>query len=418
MNRLRVFFTGICASITLLASLCQPAAAQGQASTAPLKIGVLGPFTGIFSTYAKDVADGAQLYLDQVKGQMAGRRVELIVEDYETRPDVGLTKARKLVERDRVHALVGVVLSSVAFALKDYVTSQRVPLILSGFAAAEALTMVKPSPYVFRITYSAAMIPAPMGQWAYKTLGVRTASVVASESVGMIELVMAFSRAFEDAGGKIVQEIYAPLGTVDFGPYISKLRPGVDALAIQVNGADGVRFVKQLEEYGLKDKFKLLDVAVGFTDLPMLPALGASAAGIYNVQPYFFTLDTPQNRKFAPAFRAKYGRDPGAPAESTYAALTAIDQALKAVRGNIEDQSSFLEALRKVEVDAPRGRIRFDQFQNAITNVHISRLERVGDRVLPKVVATVPGVEQFLGTRPEDYIAKPRLIELKGTFGK
>jgi branched-chain amino acid transport system substrate-binding protein len=349
---------------------------------------------------------------------MAGRRVELIAEDYETRPDLALTKARKLVERDRVHAVVGVILASAALALKDYVTTQKVPLIISGFAVSEALTMDRPSPYLFRITYSAAMVPSAMAKWAYQNLGARTAAVIGTDSVGQVEVMMAFARAFEEAGGKVLQEIYTPLGTMDFGPYISKLRRDADVYGLQVTGADAVRFVKQLDEYGLRGKIKLVDLAVSFTDISILPAVGPAALGAYNVQPYFFTLDNPTNRRFAQAFRAKYGRDPGAPAEATYAAMSAIDQAVKATKGNIEDTAAFPEALRKVVVDAPRGRIRFDRFQNSITDVHIAKIEKIGDRMVPVVVAAFPGMDQFLGMDPNEYLKRPRLILLKGTFNK
>ncbi|MBI1893974.1 MAG: ABC transporter substrate-binding protein [Candidatus Rokubacteria bacterium] len=394
-----------------------PAGAQAPRATGPIKIGVLAPLTGPFTAFARDIIDGARLYLDEVNGEMSRRKVELSVEDYQTRPDVALTKARKLVEGDHVQALVGVVLSAAAVAIKDYVTSQRTPFIISGFAVAETLTL-QPSPYVFRITYSASMTPAPIAQWAYKNLKARTAAIIASDSVGPLELIMAFARTFEEAGGKVVQEIYPPLGTADFGPYIARIRRDVDVLGVQVVGADGVRFVKQYEEFGLKGKIPLADASVGFTDLPLLQASGQAALGAHNSQAYVFTIDTPKNKRFVQAFRTKYGRDPGSPAESTYAAMNAIDLALKATGGNIEDAPKFVEALRKVDFEAPRGRIRFDQLQNVISDIHIARIEKVGDRVVPVVVETVRGVDQFLGKDPTEYLKRPRLVTLKGTFGK
>src|SRR5205814_8918589 len=135
----------------------------------------------------------------------------------------------------------------------------------------------------------------------------------------------------------------------------------VDVIGVQVVGADGVRFVKQYEEYGLKGKIPLVDASVGFTDISLLPAAGEAAVGAYNSQPYQYTLDTPRNKKFVQAFRAKFGRDPGAPAVFTYSALLALDQAAKAIGGKVEDAPRFIEALRKMDLDAPQGRIRFDK---------------------------------------------------------
>ncbi len=102
---------------------------------------------------------------------------------------MALTKVRKLVERDRVHAVVGIVLSAAAIAVKDYVNAQKVPL---------------PNPYVFRLTYTGAMTAAPIGQWAYRSLKARRAAIIASDSVGPIENIMAWARSFEEAGGKVV----------------------------------------------------------------------------------------------------------------------------------------------------------------------------------------------------------------------
>lgn len=383
---------------------------------APVKIGVLAPLTGPFASFARDIVDGAQFYSDEAGGQLAGRKLELIVEDYQVRPDVALTKIRKLVERDKVQAVVGVVLSAAALAIKDYVNTQKVPLVISGFAVAETLTL-QPNPYVFRLTYTATMTGGPIGQWAYRSLKARRAAIIASDSVGPIEIIMAWARAFEEAGGKVVQEVYAPLGTADFAPYVAQLRRDVDVIGVQTVGADGVRFVKQFQEYGLKGKIPLVDASVGFSDLSLLPASGEAAVGGYNSQPYQYTLDTPRNRKFVQGFRAKYHRDPGAPVAFTYTALAAIEQAAKA-SGNIDDTARFTEALRKMDLEAPQGRVRFDRLQNVVTDIHISRIDKVGGQIAPVVIETIRGVDQFLGVDPAEYLKKPRLVTLKGTFAK
>ncbi|HEV8441313.1 MAG TPA: ABC transporter substrate-binding protein [Methylomirabilota bacterium] len=413
----RDFLIAVASLVTLGVLGPTAAGAQAPAPTGPITIGVLAPLTGPFASYAQDIVDGARLYADEVSGQMSRRRIELVVEDYQVKPDVALTKIRKLAERDRAHVVVGIVLSAAAIAVKDYVNTQKVPLLISGFAVAEGLTL-QPSPYVFRLTYSASMTGAPAGQWAYRNLKARRAAIIASDSVGPLEIIMSWARAFEEAGGKVVQEIYAPLGTADFAPYVTQLRQDVDVIGVQTVGADGVRFVRQFQEYGLKGKIPLVDAAVGFTDISLLAGAGEAAVGAYNSQPYQYTLDTPKNKKFVQAFRAKYRRDPGAPAEFTYVAMAAIDQAVKATGGNIEDQSRFLEALRKTDLEAPQGRVRFDHFQNVITDIHISRIDKVGGQIVPVVVETIRGVDQFLGGDPAEYLKKPRLVNLKGTFAK
>jgi branched-chain amino acid transport system substrate-binding protein len=403
--------------LALVTLLGAAAPAPAQAPAGPVKIGVLAPLTGPFASFARDIVDGAQLYNDESAGQLGGRKLELIVEDYQVRPDVAVTKIRKLAERDRVHAVVGIVLSAAALAVKDYVNAQKLPLLISGFAVAEGLTL-QPNPYVFRITYTGNMTGGPIGQWAYKSLKARRAAIIASDSVGPLEIIMAWARAFEEAGGKVVQEVYAPLGTADFAPYVAQLRRDVDVIGVQTVGADGVRFVKQFREYGLQGKIPLVDAAVGFSDLSLLPASGDAAVGGYNSQPYQYTIDTPRNKKFVQAFRAKHGRDPGAPAAFTYSALLALDQAVKAIGGNAEDSARFIEALRKMDIEAPQGRIRFDRFQNVVSDIYISRIDKIGGQFVPVVIETFRGVDQFLGVDPAAYLKKPRLVNLKGTFAK
>jgi branched-chain amino acid transport system substrate-binding protein len=397
------------------ASLVVPPRARGQQP--PITIGVLAPLTGVFATYGRDIVDGAQLYFDEIGGQMGLRKVQLVVEDYQVKPDVALTKMRKLVEHDRAHAVVGIVLSAAALAVKDYVNAQKVPLVISGFAVAEGLTL-QLNPYVFRVTYSACMPAAPIATWTYRTLKARRASIIGSDSVGPLEIILAWARAFEEAGGKVVQEIYAPLGTADFAPYVAQLRTDVDVIGCQTVGADGIRFVRQFQEYGLKGKIPLVDASVGFSDLTLLPGGGDAVVGAYSSQPYQYTLDTPRNRKFVQAFRGKFNRDPGASAAFTYVAMAAIDQAQKAINGQVEDAPRLVEALRRMDIEAPHGRVRFDRFQNVITDIHISRIEKVGDKIQPVVLETVRGVDQFLGQDPVEYLKKPRLIALKGTFAK
>src|SRR3989441_7352045 len=167
--------------------------------------------------------------------------------------------------------------------------------------------------------------------------------------------MMAGARASEDWGGRIAKGISPPLGTADLAPWVPNLRHDVDVIGVQTVGADGVRFVKQFQEYGLKGKIPLVDASVGVSEISLLPTAGEAAVGVYNSQPYQYTVDTPRNRKFVQAFRSKFGRDPGSPAAFTYAAMAAIDQAVNATGGNIEDSARFVEALRKTDLEAPQG---------------------------------------------------------------
>src|SRR5262249_37207146 len=185
---------------------------------------------------------------------------------------------------------------------------------------------------------------------------------------------------------------------------------------VQRGGAEGGGCVRQWRGSGRRGKLPLVAAAVGSSALPLLPASGDAAVGGYNSQPYQYTLDTPRNRKFVQAFRAKYHRDPGAPVAFTYTALAAIDQAAKA--SSIDDVARCTEALRKMHLDARQGRVHFGGLPNVVTDVDISRIDKVGGQIVPVVIETVRGVDQFLGADPAEYLKKPRLVTLKGTFAK
>src|SRR2546428_7840091 len=218
MNRSRCSLTAI-TGLVILAILGPAASAPAQtpAATSPITIGVLAPSTGPFATYARDIIDGARLYSDEAGGQLGRRRLELVVEDYQTRPDVALTQIRKLVERDRAQAIVGLVLSAAALAVKDYVNTQKTPLLISGFAVAETLTL-QLNPYVFRLTYSPCMTAAPIGQRTYRHLKARRAGPTPPARPAPPQPVVAWGPPLEEAGGKGGQEKYPPPGTAGNAP--------------------------------------------------------------------------------------------------------------------------------------------------------------------------------------------------------
>src|SRR2546428_8058604 len=102
---------------------------------------------------------------------------------------------------------------------------------------------------------------------------------------------MGGARACEKGGGKTAEEISPPLGTADMAPWVAKLRQDVDVVGVQTVGADGVRFVKQYQEYGLKGKIPVVDASGGVSEISLLPAAGEASVAVYNSQPYQEPID-------------------------------------------------------------------------------------------------------------------------------
>ncbi len=368
----------------------------GVAATAePIKIGFMGPYVGVFATFGKDLRDGFKQYLDEIGYKVAGRKIVFLDEDEEGKPDVALMKAKKLVEKDHVDILAGIVVSPVAYALRDYVTEKKIPLFIS--AGATKLTKDQGSPYIWRASFANGQQDVSAGWYAYTKWGVRKIAVLGEDYAAGKEKCDGFMQGFKAMGGEVVEQTYTPLGTTDYAPYLAKVAGyagKVDRLWNFFPGSDGVAFLNQYAEYGLKDKVKLFGEG-GTTDEANLRSAGQAALGVESYLYYCIGLNTPENRKFVQGYQKRYHNDPGSQGEIGYTTAKVIVKGLEAVKGKVEDQQAFLKALKQVKFEAPRGPIRFDDHQNVIENTYILRVEKKGDKYNNAVIATIPDVGQF-----------------------
>jgi branched-chain amino acid transport system substrate-binding protein len=382
----------------------------------PVRIGIIYTNTGPLAQLGIDMRDGALLFWSQAGQRAGGRRIEILTESTgSNKPDEGLTKARKLVERDRAHILGGIIETPVAYALRPYVVEKKTPLMIMN-AGADGLTQKQRSDYVFRCSFSNSQASHPLGEWAYKQ-GYRRLVLVASDFAAGHEHIGGVARTFVAAGGQVVQELYPPLGVPDFVPYLTQIRRDADAVAVAIFGSDAMRFVAQYAEFGLKGKIPLIGKG-GLTDESFLDKLGDPALGIIVAYHWTAALDLPENRRVREAFESRHRRPMNAPAEQGYVGSQMIARALEAVKGDIENLDGFLAAMRKVEVDAPRGKVKLDAFHNPIHAVYLERTERRNGVLQNVPIATYPGVGQFWTWSPEEYMAMPSYVDLKGKWAR
>ena len=376
------------------------------AQKGPIKIGLLIPETGPLAANGKDMANGFQLFFEEQGWKLAGREVKLITEDDEGKPPTGLAKARSLVESQGVHVLVGPLSAAVGYAVAPYVDGKKVPTIFP-IVSAEDITQRKKSPYIVRTGWSSAQPSHPFGKWVFDNLGYRRIAMIGYDFAFGWEVAAGFQRTFEEAGGQVVQKLWPPLNTPDFGPYLAQLRRDVDAVYCVFSGADALRFSKQYAEAGLKGKLPLVGGGT-FTDEHVLRTMGDEVLGVVTALHYSAALATPANRKFAQAYEAKFKQIPSYYSEGTYVAGVAMKAALESTGGEVESGDKFLAALRRVDLsDAPRGPIRFDDYGNPIQNVYVRKAERVNGRLQNTVIHTVPNVSQFWTYKPEDFLKNP-----------
>jgi branched-chain amino acid transport system substrate-binding protein len=385
----------------LLLLVAAPAASQE-----PIRIGFLTILTGALAAPGKEMENGIRLFLEERKNTLGGRPVELTVLDSGGTPAGTLVKARELVEQRKVHAIIGPLAAFEAYAIAPYVNAQRVPTI-SPSAAADDLTQRKATQFFVRATSNSSLPTQPFGTYAVKPLGYKKIATIADDFAFGHELVAGFHKAFEDAGGQIVQKLWPPLGTADQGPYIGQLRKDINAVFIGFAVVAALRFLKQFEEAGLKGKIPVLAAQVA-VDEALLRNMGDEAIGVISASHYSAALDTPANRKFVTAYRKAFGTDPGYYSVGAYTAGLFLKQALEKVAGKIEDTDTFLKALRTVAIaDAPGGPIRLDKHGNPVHNIYIRRVERKEGRLQNTVIHTIESVSQFWNYPEAEFLKQP-----------
>jgi len=385
-------------SVTLLA----PAAAQKK----PIKIGFLAPLTGGAAQIGRDMVNGFEMYLEETGQQIAGRKVEVIVEDTAGNPGTAITKFRKFAESDRVDMVVGEAFAHIGYALAPKAEEFRMPTIFPVIAA-DDLTQRKTSKWVVRLGWTGSQPSHPFGEYVAKTLGYKRVAVFGTDYAFGYEVVGGFQRTFEEAGGQVIQKLWAPLGTTDLAPYLSQIKREADAAFIIVVAASALRFPAQYQDAGLRGRLPVIGGAV-IVDESILPSFGDEALGIVTPLMYSAALDTPVNKRFVAEYRKRYGKIPSYFSETCYMSGRWINEAARVVGGNVEDREKFMAAFRKVEIpDAPRGPVKLDAWGNPIQNIYVRKVERKGGELQNTVIHTFPAVSQFWTYKPEEFLKQP-----------
>ncbi len=392
--------------VFLLAAVASLFVAGDAAAQAPIKIGFLSPLSGAIAAAGKDMYTGCELYWQEGGWQMAGRKVEVILEDNEGLPATALTKLRKLVENDRVHMVAGVILSNVAYALVPYIEQQGIPTMYP-INSADDLTQRKRPRWLIRTGFSAGGNMHPFGEYAAKVLGYRKVVTISLDYAFGWEIVGGFHKTFEDNGGQIIQKLWVPLNVQDYGPYLAQVKKDADAVFVLALGRWTLLFAKQYAESGLRGRVPLIAGGT-YTDEHILPQLGDESVGVVSAHHYSASLDTPANQRFRAAFEKAYQRTPSFYSENCYTGARIINEAVRSIGGRVEDRAALMAALRKVKItDAPRGPVEMDAYGNPTQNIYIRKVERVGGKLQNTVVHTYPAVSQFWKYNPEEFLKQP-----------
>lgn len=354
----------------------------------PIKIGVVYSLSGTYAALGSSSANAVKLAFEEEGSAVAGRKIQIIVEDDEGKPDVALAKLRKLVERDSVDLLHAITFTNIGLAVRDYVDSKKIPWIsLTGSAA---LTRDKASPYIFRVAPSNSQWAYATAKWLKEKHGWKKVAWVGANYAAPREAFEAVKKMFGDA---IAVDVWPPLGTPDFAPFLSKLADvSADGTMVAVWGGDALKFLPQYNDYGLNKKLPLFGMA-SFTSEENLPGMPKAIEGVLSGFVYCGTLDSPENRKFVESFKAKFKSVPGSYQYLAYVGGKIAIQALKEVGGKIEDKSSFLKAIARSRAKGPMGEVSFDKNQGMILDMYVTKVRNRGGTLENECVDRIPQVQ-------------------------
>jgi len=375
-----------------------------------VRIGFLAPTTGVFAQVGKDMVDGFKMYLDEKNNKLGGADIKFIVEDEQGKPDTAVTKAKKLILQDKVHFLVGGLLASTGYALAPVSTAEKV-VYISPVSSADDLTQrdLPKYPYFFRTGWSSSQPSHPFGQWACEQ-GYKKIAIIAADYAFGYEVSGGFQRAFEACGGQIVQKIWPPLTTKDFGPYIPTLRADADAIFTVMVGPMSLQFPKQLAAAG--NKRPVIGGGPSYDEF-VLPSMGDEVIGHVSTLQYSAGIDTPMNAAFVKSYRTKFGKMPGYYSETNYTTAMILDQVIGKAGGKYPGAEEFLKMLAAVKIDAPRGPVSYDEMRNPVQNIYIKKVAKVKmfgyptEELWNTVIKTYPNVNQFGQFKKDEFLATP-----------
>jgi branched-chain amino acid transport system substrate-binding protein len=356
-------------------TLGRPAIAQG----APIKLGLMLPFSGTFAALGENIAAAFELCLQERGGKLGGRTVTLVRLDDESDPAKAPQNVNRLLERDQVQVLVGTVHSGVVMALVQAAREREVPLIIPN-AGNVAATRELCAPSIFRSSFSNWQPAYGMGK-ALAAKGVKKAVWVTWDYAAGKESGEGFRDGLRAGGAELTQVLALPFPETNFQPILAQLPGlGVDAVGSFFAGGGAVQFVKDYAAAGLREKLPLC--GSGFLTEGVLKPQGAAAEGIQTALHYGDGLDNARNTAFRAAFKQKTGREADVYAVQGYDAGQMLAVGLDATKGDAAAVKPMAAAIQAAKIDSPRGAFTLSPSHNPVQTIYLREAKGGENRVI------------------------------------
>lgn len=367
----RILRTALCGTSLAAAALAAPAAT----------IGLMAPLSGPQALVGQDQVDGFLLALEQRGGKLGGQPATVVKEDDQLKPEVGQQAVRKLIDKDKVDAIVGLSFSNVLMGSLPRLAESGVVAIATN-AGPSPLAGAQCKPNLFSMAWQNDGAAEAMGKFA-QDRGIKRVYLMAPNYQAGKDMLAGFKRFYK---GQVVDEAYTQVNQPDYSAEIAQLQAASpDALFVFYPGGMGINFVKQMSQAGLAGKLPLYSV---FTvDGTTLPSLRDAAVGTVSGAMYDAALDNPENRKFVAAFEAKYKRTPSLYAATGYDAAGLLDIALQKAGGDAKKLAAAVKAAGS-ELKSVRGPFAFGRNNMPVQDYYAFETARDGAKLVTRLIGT------------------------------
>lgn len=352
---------------------------SAQAQDNKFKIGLILPMTGQQASTGRQIEAAARLYMAQNGDTVAGKKIELIVKDDTSVPDVTKRLAQELVVNDKVNVLAGFGITPSALATAPLATQAKTPMVVM---AAATSSITQSSPYIVRTSFTLPQAAVAMGDWAPKN-GIKKVVTLVSDYGPGIDAEKYFKDRFVFNGGQVLDSLRVPMRNPDFAPFLQKVRDAKpDALFVFVPSGAGAAVMKQFLERGM-DKAGIRLIGTGdITDDDQLNDMGDGALGVVTSHHYSAAHPSALNKKFVDAFqKANKGMRPNFMAVGGYDGMRVIYEALRASKGQ-GGGDGLLAAMKGQIFESPRGPMFIDaQTRDVVQNIYLRKVERLGGQL-------------------------------------
>ncbi|MGZ5079134.1 MAG: ABC transporter substrate-binding protein [Usitatibacter sp.] len=350
-----------------------------------VKVGVLSTMSGPGSGLGVDIVDGFNLGVKHSGGKLGGLAAEVVVVDDQQNPDVAKQLTERLLKRDKVDFMTGIVFSNVMLAVGPSIF-ESATFYVSANAGPSQYAGEQCNPFFFNVAWQNDNLHEAVGKHV-NDKGIKTVVLIAPNYPAGKDALVGFKRFYK---GAVADEIYTKLGQLDYAAELAQVRAAKpEAIYIFLPGGMGINFIKQYVAAGLNKDIPLF--APGFSaDEDVIKAVGEPMVGIYNASQWAHDMDNAPNRRFVADFQKEYGRLPSLYASQGYDTALLLDAAVREVKGRLEDKAAVRKALEAANFKSVRGDFRFNTNHYPVQNYYLRVIAKdASGRVTNKTVGTI-----------------------------